>query len=561
MYAKRICSLQNVSTFCFSKSVLSIVICSVVLQLSAQQKAAYWVRFTDKANATFTCNHPSQFLSQRAINRRIKNNVAITENDLPVSKVYIDSIAKTGARVMYSSKWFNAATIEVSNDSIISHIKQMSFVASVEKTRDSSSTKQFKKYTKNDLTISVNEPQIDSSIYGKSYTQIRLLNGQYLHKNGFRGNGVLIALLDGGFKQATQYSGLAATWNEGRIIGTHDFVNPGASVFNDVMHGAAVLSTIASSLQDSLVGTAPEASFLLLRSEDANSESLVECDNWIAAAEMADSAGADIISSSLGYTLFDDSSVNFIYGSVNENTARIATAAQMASEKGMVVLVSAGNEGNSAYHYIGEPANAKNILAVGAVTNTGAKADFSSFGPSSDGRVKPDVMAMGQQVVAELSPGVISTLSGTSLSCPITAGLVACLLQAYPNASAQTIRQAVLQSSSQYLSPDSAMGYGIPDFKKAYNILSQASTLYNAPAYAYPNPFSSSIVVVNQLGFDNIITVECYGVTGEKIFSVTKYGGFTELQDEVSGLPRGLYFFRCIGKSETVTIVALKIPN
>jgi subtilisin family serine protease len=463
-----------------------------------------------------------------------------------------------GVTVMYSSKWFNAATIVVDDESIISKIKSTSFIASIEKTRNASQVKSNTLYSKNENERATNETRYDTVLYGKSYTQIKLLNGQYLHAKGFSGNDILIAVIDAGFKQADKYIGLTDVWKEGRIRETRNFVNSGNTILNDQAHGAEVLSTIAASYTDSLVGTAPQASFMLLVSEDAQSESPVECDNWIAAAELADSAGADIISTSLGYNNFDDSLFNFVYGSKEEQTARISLAAEKASSKGMVVLASAGNDGAKTYHYIGTPANATNILAVGACNGKGIKADFSSFGPSSDGRIKPDVMAMGQSVIAETSPGVYSAISGTSLSCPLVAGLTACLMQAYPNAPSKTIRQSILESANQYSKPDSAMGYGIPDFQKAFESLGRASTLYNSKAYAYPNPFSSNVTLVNELGNENHIVVECFDLTGEKIFSVSAFGGYTILQNEIAGLKQGVYLFRCIGEKGIDSIVGIK---
>jgi len=540
------------------KLFLSIFVSLTSLLLSAQQKATYWITFKDKSNSEYSILEPSKFLSQRAINRRLKNNVAITINDFPVSKSNVDSLSKTGIRILYTSRWFNAATIEVDDETIIPKIQKLSFVSSIEKTRDALNIKSDKQYSKNIFLESDEEIQVNQSEYGKGFTQINQLQGLYLHNKGYKGKSILLALIDGGFFKADEYLGLTKTWNAGRILATKDFVNIGGNGLNENRHGAIVLSTIASNLSDSLIGTAPEASFLLLRSEDSQTESLVECDNWIAAAEFADSAGVDIISSSLGYTTFDDSSFNFTYCNMTGEFARSSIAAEIASSKGIIVLASAGNNGDDLWHYIGSPADSKDILTIGAITSNREKASFSSYGPSADNRIKPDIMAMGKSVIAELSPGSFSSISGTSLSCPITAGLTACLLQAFPNATATAIRNAILQSASQFNNPDNAMGFGIPDFEKAFEILEESSTVYSKD-YAFPNPFTSDVTIVNQCVNEPEITVECYTITGEKVFTVIKNGGYTKLNQEVKDLRNAVYFFRCIGKSETVCVKAVKL--
>jgi serine protease AprX len=540
-----------------------LVLCSTIfvfaLQTHAQQRSTYWVEFKDKSNCPYKISDPSKYLSLRAINRRKKNKVEISENDLPVSKQYVDSLNKMGVRVLYTSKWFNAATIEVDDETIIPSIQKISFISLIQKTRNASITKIYKEYSKNEITISKDDIEVIPNDYGKGLTQIDQLHGLFLHNKGFKGSSILIALIDAGYLNANNYLGLSQTFKEGKVLATHDFVNSSSDIYSEHRHGAIVLSSIASNLKDSLIGTAPEASFLLLRGEDSQSEYPVECDNWIAAAEFADSCGADIISSSLGYKTFDDSTMNFTYNNLNGKTVRSSTAAEIASSKGMIVLVSAGNDGDNPWHYIGSPADAKEILTIGAINSTEKKASFSSFGPTADGRIKPNVMAMGETVIAELSPGKFSTISGTSLSCPIAAGLVACLIQAFPNATTKAIKQAILQSANQYTNPDNAMGYGIPDFEKAYEILQDSSTINSLKAYAFPNPFNSELTIVNQYVDEEKITIECFAVTGEKLFSTNKEGGFTNLNENVKYLSKGSYIFRCISKGETISIKAIKL--
>jgi len=539
--------------------IFCTIIIVIVLQSQAQQRATYWVEFKDKTNSPYKISDPSKYLSLRAINRRKKNKVEISENDLPISKQYVDSLSNTGVRILYTSKWFNAATIEVDDETKIATIQKIGFITLIQKTRNASISKTYKEYLKNEITISKDAIEVIPNDYGKGLTQIDQLHGLFLHNKGFKGSSITIALIDAGFLNANNYLGLSQTIKESRILATHDFVNSSSDIYSEHPHGAIVLSSIASNLKDSLIGTAPEASFILLRGEDSNSEFPIECDNWIAAAEFADSCGADIISSSLGYKTFDDSTMNFIYNDMNGKTVRSSTAAEIASSKGMIVLVSAGNDGDNPWHYIDSPADAKNILTIGAINPTEIKASFSSFGPTADGRIKPDIMAMGESVIAELDPGNFSTISGTSLSCPIAAGLVACLMQAFPNATANAIKQAILESANQYIKPDNEMGYGIPDFEKAYEFLQDSSTIFSSKAYAFPNPFNSELTIVNQFVDQEKITIECFAVTGDKLFSVNKKGGYSNLNEMAKYLSKGSYIFRCIGKNETISIKAIKL--
>jgi len=543
----------------FKRLTLCLTFTVFALQIYAQQKATYWIEFKDKANTQFSVSKPNEYLSLRAINRRKKNYIDITENDLPVSKVYVDSIQRTGARVLYTSKWFNAVTIEVNDETIISTIKNISFVTFLQKTKNASNVKSNRINTKNKTEFFEDSAEISPANYGQSLTQINQLNGLYLHNKGYKGSSVIIALIDAGYLNANKYKTLSRLFLENRILSSHDFVKTNNDIYKEHMHGAVVLSSIAANLEDTLIGTAPDASFILLRGEDSDSEFPVECDNWIAAAEYADSCGADIISSSLGYRTFDDSTMNFSYQNMNGKIIRSSIAAEIASSKGMIVVASAGNDGNKPWHYIGSPADAKEILSVGAINPYTNKTAFSSFGPSADGRIKPEVMALGESVIVEISPGEYSTINGTSLSCPIVAGLVACLVQAFPFASAIAIRQAVLESSSQYSVPDNLMGYGIPNFEKAYEILKDSSKLFSMNAYAFPNPFSENVTIVNTFIDEPEITIECYSIIGQKIFSLIRNGGYIHFSNEILSLEKGSYFFRCISKNKAFTIKAIKM--
>ncbi len=470
--------------------------------------------------------------------------------DLPVSKIYCDSLTKIGAIVCYSSKWFNSVTIETNNDSLIEIIKKLSFVDSVEKTADPLDYKKSAIIDKNNLTLKEFSIFPDSAYYGNSYTQIYLENGIALHKLGFRGKGTIIAVIDAGFYQADQSSSLDSARQQGRILGTRDFVDPGNNVYNAHIHGAEVLSSIAGLQPGTLVGTAPYASFWLLRSEDANSEYPVEEDNWVPAAELADSAGADVINTSLGYTLFDDSIYNLTYADLNGETSRNSIAAGIAASKGIIVVVSAGNEGKAPWHYIGTPADAKNIITVGAIKSDRSIADFSSIGPTADGRIKPDVVALGVNATVQATPNSFGTVSGTSLSAPIISGLSACLVQAFPIETSSNIITAIKMSSDRYNNPNNTFGYGIPDYLKAYNILAAKPENKINNVMAFPNPFSNNLIFKLNFIFGETINIACYNITGKKLLELSRtYENILYLNQELNMLEEGLYIFTFAGKN------------
>jgi len=516
----------------------------------AQHGAKYWVQFTDKTNSPFSINKPEEFLSSRAIQRRQKNNIAITAGDLPVSAIYQDSLSKIGVKVYYSSKWFNSVTIETNNDSLVETIKNLSFVKAVQKTADPLTYKKAVILDKNDLLFSEFSSTSDSNYYGNSYTQINLENGIALHNLGFRGRGIIIAVIDAGFYQADQSSSLDTARQQGRILGTRDFVDPGNNVYNANIHGAEVLSIIAGIQPGTLVGTAPDASFWLLRSEDAESEYPVEEDNWVPAAEMADSAGADVINTSLGYSLFSDSVYNLTYTDLNGETSRNSIAANIAASKGIIVVVSAGNEGNTPWHYIGTPADAKNILTVGAIKSDRTIANFSSFGPTSDGRIKPDIAAFGVDATVQSSPDNFGLVSGTSVSAPIISGLSACLVEAFPNETSSNIIMSIKMSSDRYTDPNDTFGYGIPDYLKVYNLLAAKTENVIKSVATYPNPFSDYLIFNLNFPLGETINITCWNITGKKLFELSRtFESIVYLSPELKVLEEGLYIFTFTGKS------------
>ncbi|MFH1321484.1 MAG: S8 family serine peptidase [Bacteroidota bacterium] len=450
-------------------------------QSSAQTyPSKYWIQFTDKNNSPFSISDPAAFLSQRAIDRRTVQNIPIELNDLPVNPAYIDSVRSTGVSILNRSKWFNAVTIDTTgtNDTLVlDKIQSFSFVTQMDtvgkwKGPLLSDVGVDKWEIENSTIAPVFSSLSEDTDYGQSLNQIAMIGGDILHAHGYRGEGIIIAVLDAGFRNADIIPAFDSLRANDQIIGTWDFVNREVNVFGYHSHGTWVLSTMAANLPGQIVGTAPKARYWLLRTEDGDSEYVIEEDNWVAGAEFADSAGADVFNTSLGYTTFNDSTQDHTYADMDGNTTRITIGADIAASKGILVVNAAGNEGSSSWHYIVAAADGDSVLAVGAVDADGNYAGFSSAGPSFDGRIKPNVAAQGSNTVCAGIYGGITMLSGTSVASPIISGMAACLWQANPGATNMQVFDAIQQSASQYQNPDYLLGYGIPFFTAANLIIS-----------------------------------------------------------------------------------------
>lgn len=539
-------------TGCFRFWLLVVIPASFLYRLDAQDlfeqtaPGKYRIEFTDKNNNPYTLDNPGEFLSQKALDRRIRQNIPLAWNDLPVTPGYVDSLRGTGVKVLTLSKWFNAATIEVADNHQLDAIAGFSFVKK---------TYQLK-------SLNVNTPNASSSRgpqetiempvldYGPSWWQTGIHNGHLLHNRGYQGKGMIIAVIDAGFYHVDQLPAFDNLWENDRILGTRDFVNPGAMVFEGHTHGMIVLSVMGGYLPGELIGTAPEAGFWLLRSEDGSSEYLIEEDNWIAAAEFADSVGADLINTSLGYTQFDDPAQDHAVSDMDGNTTRISRAADIAASKGMLVVVSAGNQGNSPWKYIGAPADADSVLAVGAVDQERFLAYFSSRGPSADGDVKPDVMAIGRNTYVANYDGGIRLANGTSLSAPLITGLSACLWQTSPSASAMEVLSVIRKSSDRFALPDQDYGYGIPDFNLASVLLkmNQENLEFPDELVVFPNPFHDELYIVFQFPVDASVTINLNDITGKEVANLAypPFPGreYLNIRGMLNDLPRGIYLIR-----------------
>lgn len=511
---------------------------------SAQNFAKYRIEFADKNNNPYSIEKPEEFLSQRAIQRRIRQNIAIFESDLPVNPHYTDSLRSLGLRIINRSKWFNSVLIETGDTILLDTICKITFINSVTLIKPSVQ----KKSLRNKF---IPESCADLAMQTTQNNQLTMLNGHILHEYGYKGEGMQIAVIDAGFTDADILPAFDSLWTNNQILGQRDFVDGDNWVFDAHSHGMTILSIMGGNLPNELTGSAPGADYWLLRSEDTGSEYRIEEENWVSAAEFADSAGVDVINTSLGYSTFDDTLQNYTYKEMDGRTTRISKGAAIAASKGILVVVSAGNEGNKLWKYITAPADADSILAVGAVDAYGALASFSSVGPSYDGRIKPDIAAQGVGTVAQgLGSGLIGC-NGTSCSAPVISGLAACLWQANYQLSNIEIIEMIKQSSSQYQNPDTLIGYGLPNFANALSQIG-ADLPYSSIRIKriYPNPFLDKISLLFIQIAPKDIFIELYNIQGKMIMQkryVNLPGGEFKLTiDNLDNLSQGIYIIKVL---------------
>lgn len=529
---------------------ITLLLSSVIQEVSAQGK--YFVSFIDKQGTPYTTQNPSEYLTSKSIERRIKQNISINESDLPVSPQYVQQVEETGANLLYTLKWFNGAVIETFNDDMISQIAELESVKEIQKIYEPGLKSAIMPEEEIFPIYTWAKDPNDYYFYGSSSTQIKMLNGSTLHNRGFRGKGITIGILDAGFYKTNSLAAFDSLWAEERILLTKDFVNPSSNIFEEHSHGMIVLSAMAGNIPGELIGSAPEASYILIRSEDANSEQIIEEYNWAAAAELADSLGVDIINSSLGYYIYDATWQNHEYIQMDGKTTPAARAANFANEKGILVVASAGNEGENDWKHIITPADAYGAIAVGAVNELGQYASFSSIGPSADGRIKPDVVAMGVRTVIQAPTGQIGSANGTSLSAPIISGLAACLWQALPTLTVKELTKRMMEYSSNSTEPNNRVGYGLPNFAMALDsLLEHPNEKY---IHLYPNPTKSvvNIYLPKPLAVDSsvqLITATGIVVRKENIMASSIFHTL-HIPEKY---PSGLYLIKLITGNESMT--------
>lgn len=506
----------------------------------------YWIQFADKANSPYTIDNPEAFLSQRALQRRANQGIAIDEYDLPVNPQYLQEVADCGAELLNPSKWLNGVTVRITDLSVLDAVAALDFVVAARNCMNYPEAQMLKeKWLQNEMQMKENQSKV-LDFYGGGSVQITQLNGVCLHDSGYLGEGMVIAVLDGGFSGADTHPAFDNMREEGRLMGTREFVYGCSTVYSQSTHGTSCLSTMAAYVPNTFVGTAPKASYYLIHTEDARQENIIEEYNWVSGAEYADSLGVDVCSTSLGYVDFDLSQWNHSFEHFDGHTAPMTIGAEIAASRGMICLNSAGNDGDSwnGECTIGIPADAESILSIGAVNGDGNRANFSSVGPTYDGRIKPDVMSMGEGTfVANGNNGGYYNGNGTSFSCPVMAGMVTCLWQANPLATAAEIRDIVRNCSDRASNPDNNYGYGIPNFELAMNMLPvhEISTETDELVNVYPNPSNGNVCVVLKEGVQAEIRVSDY--IGRQLFSYHFNGlNHTTLETRINELSAGIYF-------------------
>lgn len=543
------------------------------------QFSKYIIQFKDKVGTPFSINNPSQYLSAKSIQRRVRQNISVDSTDLPITPRYIDSVLSAGnVTLLNKSKWLNEVCIQTTDAAALAKINSFPFVISSkpvmrvqQNNRENNSfLKKFNEEISNITSVTQNvQTTADFYNYGSSYAQIHIHEGEFLHNNGFKGEGMLMALFDAGYRNYLTITAFDSVRNNNHIIETYDFVKNETSVNEDDIHGMYVFSIIAANWPGQMVGSAPKAKFYLYRTEDVSSEYPIEEQNWAAAAERADSIGVDVFSTSLGYTTFDNPIFNHTYADMNGKITIIARANTMAARKGIISVVAAGNDGNSAWHYIITPADADSIVTVGAVNASGVVANFSSYGPSSDGRIKPTVASVGQGTAIASASNQPGFGSGTSFATPNLAGLILCFWQAFPEFTNMQIIEAIKRSSSIYTMPNDRIGYGIPNFHKAYDDLLQQRILLKANAIlgnnwikAYPNPFKGNFTLLIKPKYSGTASFKLYGTDGKLYVTkeiVTQQGQPQLITfDKFQALAKEIYILQYTNVSEkgSIKIVA-----
>lgn len=515
----------------------------------------YRVYFKDKGTNTINDFSPGDLLSVKAVKRREKSGIPVPDiRDIPVYSGYIDQIKSSGFKLHCTSRWLNTALFKTEAMADINSLINLPFVSKVKVVKNTSGKGQ--SYDK----LSFITGQEDLPGYDQP---AKMLNGLSVHNSGLNGKGILIAVLDGGFLNADNISSLDNLRRRNGIKGTFDFVRNDKFVYGYHNHGTAVLSVLAGYIPESIEGTARDADFWLLRSEDTGTEYPVEEDFWIAAAEYADSLGADIISSSLGYFTFDDPLMDYKFSDMDGNRAFVTQAADIAASKGILVVNSAGNERNKTWLRIIAPSDGDSVLAVGAVDWSKTISAFSSAGPSYDNRVKPDVVSLGVSVPVQVEALTVERSNGTSFSCPIISGMCACIMQAVPDALNSEIISALHSASDRFLNPDSLYGYGIPDIADVIKHLQDKYTIRPSDrSVASPNPFKEELKITFR-EIPEHLRFEIYDVNGKLVVS-KDYRDFisrTLILADFHDLMQGIYFVRLITPGGIFVHKVIRVNN
>ncbi|WP_046745946.1 S8 family serine peptidase [Kordia zhangzhouensis] len=476
---------------------ITILVILLISQLSIAQTEHAWVYFTDKPNVANALANPSTILTQKAIDRKNNHGIVIDERDVPVNETYISQVkAQTGITVKAKSKWFNCIHV-LGTQTDIDNLLNLTFVNEIIYADHSLNTaNRSVAFT----TVKQTAEKLETLVvynYGNSSNQATMIKVEKLHELDYTGEGVTVAVMDSGFPNVNTMAAFQRLRDNGDLLNGYDFVdrNPNIYAYTGNSHGTNVLSDMAAYIDGQFVGTAPDASYYLFRTEDAATETPVEESYWVEAAERADSLGVDVINTSLGYNRFDESRYDYTTNDMDGNTAFITRGANIAVEKGILVVNSAGNSGNDGtWGIITAPADG-NVFTVGAVDASGNYASFSSRGRVPNIPVKPDIVAQGASVYVVSSGGSVVTSNGTSFSSPIIAGAMACMVQAFPNKTNLELMQIVRESASIYTNPTTELGYGIPNFELAFQTLAIVENGTEEKITLFPNPAKTTLHV------------------------------------------------------------------
>lgn len=491
----------------------------------------YFVYFKDKTGTPYSVSQPDQFLSPKSLTRRTKQGITVKEEDLPVNPAYVQLVKTTGAETFFTSRWWNGVLVECDETTLaqvntLACVKESILVAPGSRLSDGRVGKvSRRKETQEDV----------------NHFQLQQLGIDQMHMDGFRGEGMAIAVFDSGFEGVSTTAPFANLFSENRVKYTFNYVTNSPSVYELDDHGTEVLSVMAAYVSGTYTGGAYKADYYLFLTEDWPTEFRIEEFNWTFAAERADSLGVDIINSSLGYNTFDDVSMDYQIDDLNGSTAIVTQAARKAIEKGMLVVCSAGNEGSTSWKFVTPPADAIGILAVGSVTSSGSRSTFSSIGPTADARIKPDVVALGSGTQVIRSNGNVGTSSGTSVASPLIASLAAGIWQAYPILTAQEVYNLIIGTASHAINPNNQLGYGIPHYEAVINNVEAPKP--EEVISVFPNPTSETLkILISELTAEPI-TVEIYDVKGSRVMNQqqTVIWQNNPLEIELGHLAAGLY--------------------
>ena len=540
---------------------LSFLLLLVLAALFAQAQVApdiYWVQFTDKNDSPYSIDNPEAYLSARALQRRANLGIAIDEYDIPVNPQYLQAVADCGVQLLNPSKWLNGVSVYTTDASTIDAVNALPFVSAVRSCPNNPKAQEMKERWLADEMKPVASSRATYGYYGGAEDQVKQIKANVLHELGYDGTGMVIAILDGGFIGFEGHSCFDNMREEGRFLGTRDFVFGSTSVYSQSTHGTSCLSTMAAYDPNNMVGTAPKASYYLIHTEDGVTENIIEEYNWVSGAEYADSLGVDLCTTSLGYNGFDMDEWYHSFDHFDGHTAPMTIGAEIAASRGIICLNAAGNNGSGTCT-LGIPGDAEHILTIGAVNNMGTRASFSSVGPTYDGRIKPDVMAMGEGTyVASAFPdwGNYYNGNGTSFATPVLAGAVACLRQARPYTSVQVFCDAIRACSDRTSNPDNDYGYGVPDLSLALEMLSVEEPMGNTPAHVisvFPNPSNGEVHV--ELNARHKADLTVYDITGRQLFAYSFNGlNHTTLENFLNTLGSGVYFINAVSEARNETL-------